>query len=81
MDNPIADSTAATVIIQRAIACPRIEVVKKDCIRKLKDIDNNIISIHIKIKIILERLITIPNTLKTNKTTGKTSKFVTLLSI
>lgn len=58
------------------MAWPNIEVVKKDCIRKLKDMESNIISIQIRIKIILERLMTIPRRLNTNKITGKTRRFV-----
>ena len=68
-------------MIQRAIACPKIEFVKKDCIRKLNEIDNNIISIQIKISIIFDLLIITPKTPRINKTTGNIIKFVMLFSV
>ena len=54
MDNPIADSTAATVIINTAI----INLIKlfsqKDTIRKFKEIETSIVSLDIRIELKVE---------------------------
>jgi len=81
IDNPIADSTAAMVIIKIELICPRSLFNKNPLNKKDIIIDNNIISKQTKIIIILERFIEIPNILKVNKNKGKVyiSKLIILI--
>jgi hypothetical protein len=64
---PIADSAAATVKINKAKTCPIISSIYTEKKRKFKLIDNNNISIYIKIIIIFCLFKTIPNNPRQNK--------------
>ena len=73
MDNPIADSTAATVIANTATTNP-VKLFNEDEIKKFKEIERRIISMDIRSRIILALLMIIPNILITKRIDGNMSK-------
>ena len=74
IDNPMADSTAATVITNTATTNPIKLLIDKLKIKKFKEIERSIISIDIKSKIMFDLLIIIPNILIVKRMYGKIIK-------
>ena len=75
MDNPIVDSTAATVITKTAaITNPIKLLIEDDTIKKFKEIERSITLMEIKRWIIFVLVITIPNILITKIINGNISK-------
>ena len=74
MDNPIADSTAATVIANTANTNPVKLFTEDEIIKKFKEIERSIISMDIRSIIILPLLMITPNILITKTIDGNMSK-------
>ena len=74
MDNPIADSTVATVIANTATTNPVKLFTEDEIIKKFKDIERSIISMDIRSRIILVLLMIIPNILIKKRIDGNMSK-------
>lgn len=79
IERPIADSTAATVIMYIEHNCPKELSIINECIKKFNVRESNIISIHINIKIILDWFKIIPNILKINNNKGIKYKFISTI--
>ena len=74
MDNPIADSTAATVIANTANTTPVMLFTEDEIIKKFKEIERSIILMDIRSRIILPLLMITPNILITKRIDGNMSK-------
>ena len=74
MDNPIADSTAATVIANTTNTNPVKLFTEDEIIKKFKEIERSIISMAIRSIIILPLLMFTPNILITKTIYGNMSK-------
>ena len=71
MDNPIADSTAATVIANTATTNPAKLFTEDEIIKKIKEIERSITSMDIRSRIILPLLMITPNILITKNMSKK----------
>lgn len=79
IDNPIADSRLATVMINTAITNPVKLLTEEATIKKFKETERSIISIIVKSKMMFVQLIIIPNTLTVKRMNGNTIKeYITL---
>ena len=74
MDNPTADSTAATVIANTATTNAVKLFTEDEIIKKFKEIERSIISMDIRSRIILALSMIIPNILITERIDGSMSK-------
>ena len=79
IDNPIADSRLATVMINTAITNPVKLLTEEATIKKFKETERSIISIIVKSKMMFVQLIIIPNALTVKRMNGNTIKeYITL---
>lgn len=79
IDNPIADSRLATVMINTAITNPVKLLTEEATIKKFKETERSIISIIDKSKMMFVQLIIIPNALTVKRMNGNTIKeYITL---
>lgn len=79
IDNPIAESRLATVMINTAITNPVKLLTEEATIKKFKETERSIISIIVKSKMMFVQLIIIPNTLTVKRMNGNTIKeYITL---